>query len=88
MAFLRRFFFQICLLYYPGFTSLDFATVSFLQSKVVSLASNPQLGESGLCIYVAPVTGWSSYTPSHWIPFWKPSTLTGLLWKYSNPSPH
>jgi hypothetical protein len=40
------------LLDHPVFTSLDFATVIFLQSKVVSLASNPQPGGPGLCIYV------------------------------------
>jgi hypothetical protein len=35
----------------PIFTSLDFVTIFFLQSKVVSLASNPQPGGPGLCIY-------------------------------------
>jgi hypothetical protein len=49
------------------FTSLDFATLFFFsQSKVVSLASNPQPGGPGPCIYVLkeqsgpiipPVTG-------------------------------
>jgi hypothetical protein len=34
------------------FTSLDFATIIILQSKVVSLASNLQPGGSGPCIYV------------------------------------
>jgi hypothetical protein len=38
---------------YLVFTSLDFATViSFLQSKVISLASNIQQRGSGLCIYI------------------------------------
>jgi hypothetical protein len=36
----------------PGFTSLDFAAIIFLQSKVVSLVSNPQSRGPGLCIYV------------------------------------
>jgi hypothetical protein len=35
-----------------SFTSLDFATVTFLQSKFVSLAPNPQTGGPGLCTYV------------------------------------
>jgi hypothetical protein len=34
------------------FTCLKFTTVIFLQSKVVSLASNPQPAVPGLCIYV------------------------------------
>jgi hypothetical protein len=33
------------------FTSLDYETIFFLQSKVVSLASNPQPGGPGLCVY-------------------------------------
>jgi hypothetical protein len=33
------------------FTCLDFATVISLQSKVASLASNPQPEGPGLCIY-------------------------------------
>jgi hypothetical protein len=37
---------------HPVFISLDFATRIFLQSKVVSLASNPQPGGPGPCIYV------------------------------------
>jgi hypothetical protein len=36
----------------PVFTSLDFAPIIALRSKVVSLASNPQPGGPGLCIYV------------------------------------
>jgi hypothetical protein len=34
------------------FPSLDFATIFFLQSKVVNLVSNPQPGGPGLSIYV------------------------------------
>jgi hypothetical protein len=38
---------------HPVFTSLDFATIIlFLQSKVVSLASNPQHGGPDLYVYV------------------------------------
>jgi hypothetical protein len=33
-------------------TSLDFTAVIFLQSRVVSFASNPQPGGPGSCIYV------------------------------------
>jgi hypothetical protein len=36
---------------HPGFTSLDFATIIFLQNKVVSLASNPQSEGLNPCIY-------------------------------------
>jgi hypothetical protein len=38
----------------PVFTSLDFAAIIFLQSKVVSLAPNPQPGGPDPCIYVPP----------------------------------
>jgi hypothetical protein len=38
--------------FHPVLT-LDFATIIlFLQSKIVSLASNPKPGGPGLCIYV------------------------------------
>jgi hypothetical protein len=37
----------------PVFTSSDFATIIFLQSKAVSLASNPDPGGPGFCIYVS-----------------------------------
>jgi hypothetical protein len=37
---------------HPVFASLDFATLIFLQSKVFSLASKPQPGGPGPCIYV------------------------------------
>jgi hypothetical protein len=56
------------------FTSLYFATIIILQSKVVNPASNPQPGGPGLCIYVPPVTGWPRYTPRHRFPFSSPST--------------
>jgi hypothetical protein len=36
----------------PVFSSLDFATVFFFQSKVVSVVSITQPGGPGLCIYV------------------------------------
>jgi hypothetical protein len=58
IAFFRRF----CQIYlflavrreldHPVFTSLDFETVIFLQTKVVGLAYNPQPGGPGVCIYV------------------------------------
>jgi hypothetical protein len=39
-----------------------------------------------------PGTGWPSYTPGHWVPFTSSLKtrflgLTGLRWRYSNPSP-
>jgi hypothetical protein len=34
------------------FTYLDFTTISFLESRVISLVSSPQAGGPGLCIYV------------------------------------
>jgi hypothetical protein len=53
-----RIFYQICLFPVmcresdrPVLMSLDFATIYFLQSWVVSLASSPQPGGPGPCIY-------------------------------------
>jgi hypothetical protein len=52
MAFHRRFF-QICLgLDHPVFTSLDFPKLNYFQSNFISLASKPQPGGAGPCIYV------------------------------------
>jgi hypothetical protein len=36
----------------PVFTSLDFTTIFFLHSRVLSLAANPKPGGPCLCIYV------------------------------------
>jgi hypothetical protein len=65
IAFLRRFC-QIA----SGFHFFGFRNDNIcLQSKVVTLASNPQPGGPGPCIYVPPVTGWPSYTPTHRVSF-------------------
>jgi hypothetical protein len=83
-VFLRRFC-QICLflleLDHPVFTSLDFDTVILLQSKIVSLASNPQTRGPGLCIYVPQWQGTG-------FPFRRLLPLAGLRWSYTNPPPH
>jgi hypothetical protein len=50
IAFLRRFC-QICASDHPVFPSLDFATIIFLQSKVVSLPSNLQPGGPDVFVY-------------------------------------
>jgi hypothetical protein len=55
IAFLKRF----CQISHRVFTSLNFATKNFLQSKVVGLASNPQSGAP--CPCVPPVTECPSY---------------------------
>jgi hypothetical protein len=63
---------------HPVCTYLDFATITFLHGKVVSLASNPQPGEPGLCI-CPPVAGWPIYTPppQQQAPFYLPSYTRG-----------
>jgi hypothetical protein len=61
-AFLRRIC-QACLESdHLVFTSMDFATANFLQSKVVSLASSPKPGGPSLCLYVPKWQG-GSLTP-------------------------
>jgi hypothetical protein len=56
-----------------GFHFFRFRNNNFLRNKFVSLASNPDHAGPGPCIYVPPVTGWTSYTPRHWVPFSSPS---------------
>jgi hypothetical protein len=64
-SFLRR----SCQSCHPGFSSLSFATVIFVRSKVVILASNPQPGGPGLCIYVLQWQGGSVKPPATGFPF-------------------
>jgi hypothetical protein len=40
-----------------------------------------------LCLF-PPGTGWPSYTPGHWIPFFRLLLLVGLQCRYANPPPH
>jgi hypothetical protein len=49
----------------PGLPLWGFVTEAFSQGWIVSPASKPQLGWPGLW---SPETGWSSYTPRHWLP--------------------
>jgi hypothetical protein len=47
-----------------------------------------QTGGSGLRVYVPPETGWSSYTPVHWVSILDTSYDThGLRWGYSCTTP-
>jgi hypothetical protein len=88
IAFLR-WFCQICLESdHPLFTSLSFETIIFLQSKVVSLASNPQPGGPGLCIYVSRWQGSPVIPQGTGFPFHRRLRLAGLRWRCSNPPPH
>jgi hypothetical protein len=70
------------------FTSLDFATVIFLQSEVVRLVSNPQPGGPGLCIYVHQWQGVPVISPGTGFRFRRLLLLAGLKWRYSKPPPH
>jgi hypothetical protein len=83
VAFLRR----LCQTYrdldHLVFTE-DFSTVIFLQSKVVILASNPQPGGPGLCIYVPQWQGGPVIPPGTGFPFYHLLCLTGFWWTCSS----
>jgi hypothetical protein len=70
------------------FISSDFATVFFLHSKDVSLASNPQPGGPGPVIYVPQWQGGPVIPPDTGFPFRRLLRLAVLRWRYSNPPPH
>jgi hypothetical protein len=62
---------------FDPFFTLDFATVFFFYSaRSISLASNPQPGGPGLCIYVPRG---QSGAPRHQIPFLSPTTLRATV---------
>jgi hypothetical protein len=73
-AFLKRFC-QICHL---DLTSLNFITIIFSQSKVISLASNTQTLGPGLCIYIVQCQGGPVIFPP-------PQTPTSLSVTLYNP---
>jgi hypothetical protein len=72
---------------HPVFTSSDFATLIYLQSKVVSFASNPQPGGPSPCIYVPQWQGDPVVPPGTGLPFRRLLRLAGLRRGYSNPPP-
>jgi hypothetical protein len=71
-----------------GFHFFGFRNNNFLRSKVVSLASNPQPGGSGPCIYVPQRQGDKVVPPGSGFPFRCLLRLAGLRWRYSSPPPH
>jgi hypothetical protein len=73
---------------HPVLASSNFATIIFLHSKVVSIASNPQPGEPGSCIYVLKWQGDPVIFQSNRFPFHYILSHTGLWWTYPNPPPH
>jgi hypothetical protein len=73
---------------HPVFNSLDFWTVFFLQSKVISLASNPQPGGPGLCIHVPQWHGGPIIPSGTGFPFSRLLRLSRLQRKYCNPPSH
>jgi hypothetical protein len=74
--------------FHPVFTCLVFAKIIFLQSKVVSPASNPQPGGPGLCTSVPQEQGGLFIPPGTGFPFRRLLWLSGLRWRYCNPPPH
>jgi hypothetical protein len=81
-------FCQVCLSDHPVFTSFHFATTIFLQNKSVSLASNPQPGRPGPCIYVPQWQSGPAIIPITGFPFRRLLGLAGLRRRYSNPPSH
>jgi hypothetical protein len=72
---------------YSVLTSLDFSTVIFLRSKVVSLVSNPQPWGPDPCVFMSPSdTVAQLYPPGTGFPFRRLLLFAGLRWGYSNPS--
>jgi hypothetical protein len=84
IAFIRKFCQSSLELDCSVFTSLDFATIIFLQS----LESNPQPGGPGSCIYVPQWQGGPVICPGTGFPFRRLLRFVGLRWGYSNPPPH
>jgi hypothetical protein len=60
---------------------MKFGLLIVLQTKVVSLALNPNL-EDQISVIMFPGTGWPRYTPSHYIPFSSPSTIHRFIILY------
>jgi hypothetical protein len=67
---------------------MDFATIIFLSKHVRRLASNPQAGGPGSCIYDPQWQGGPVIPLGIGLPFQPLIGLEGLLWRYSNPPPH
>jgi hypothetical protein len=59
-----------------------------LQSWVVSLASSPQPGGPGPCIYAHQWQGGPVIPPGTEFPFHRFLRLAGLRGRYCNPPPH
>jgi hypothetical protein len=59
-----------------------------LQSKLVSLVSDPQSGGPDLCTYDPHWQGAPVIPPGTDFPFHCLLRFTGLRWRYSNPSSH
>jgi hypothetical protein len=74
---------------WSGFHFFRFHNSNFFsQSKVISVASNPQPGGPSHCIYVPQWQGDPVMPPGTGFLFCRLLWLTGLWWKYSNPPPH
>jgi hypothetical protein len=68
--------------------TFEFVTIFFLQSKVVSLVSNTQPWGPGPSINIPQRQGGPVIPPGIGFPFHHLLWLTGLQWRYSNPTPH
>jgi hypothetical protein len=84
MAFLRRFCQVWSHFHFFGFPN----NIFFLQSEVISLASNPQPGGSGPYTYVSQWHDGSVILSHNRFPFCHLLRLAGLQWSYSNLPPH
>jgi hypothetical protein len=79
--------FEDSALFHEVSTYLDFTTIIFLQSKVISLVSNPEPGEPGPCIYVPQWQGGPIIPPGSGFPFRRLLRLAELRWRFSKLSP-
>jgi hypothetical protein len=55
---------------------------------IVPILETPPTWRARFPYLYPPVTGWPSYTPGHWVPFYRLLRLAELWWRYSNPPPH
>jgi hypothetical protein len=64
-----------------GKTFLDFDTITFLQCKVISPASNPHPKGLGPCIYIIQWQGGLIIPPSTGFPLYRLIWIAGLPWR-------
>jgi hypothetical protein len=64
---------------------LNFEVIIFFTEHGHQSCMQPPTWRTRSLYLCPPVTGWPSYTPSHWVPFLSPSVTH--RWRYSNLPP-